>query len=235
MARAPCMNRAQIAISALGDAAKNRAITGRHLLRHQTKPCSEITPFRKGGPVADRSYHRAGNDRPMPGTVINRRQFSSARAMARSILLWCTTQHSYSDVVGCDPRAEGAHEATRVHHAARRRCGDVAARRDGRSSQRCRSSDSSTGHRQENLRTWQPHFGRASAKLRYTYRGRRFLVWCAAAPPLPAAGSPKELILRAGGDPTAVHHEFVGTRHDLHDGLAVMQRGRRPQTRRHLT
>jgi hypothetical protein len=42
---------AQTAISALGDAAKNGAITGRHLLRHQTKPCSEITPFRKGGSI----------------------------------------------------------------------------------------------------------------------------------------------------------------------------------------
>jgi hypothetical protein len=39
---------AQIAISALGDAAKDRAITRRHLLRHQTKPWSKITPFRKG-------------------------------------------------------------------------------------------------------------------------------------------------------------------------------------------
>src|SRR5262249_14558572 len=54
---------AQIAISALGEVAKDRAITRRHLLRHQTKPCSKVTPFRKGGPVADRSYHRACNDR----------------------------------------------------------------------------------------------------------------------------------------------------------------------------
>src|SRR5262245_49406116 len=34
----------------------------------------------------------------------------------------CDAQrHSYGDVIGCDPRAEGAHEATRVHHACRRR------------------------------------------------------------------------------------------------------------------
>ncbi len=55
---------AQIAISAFGDAAKDRTITRRHLLRHQTKPSSKITPFRKGGPIADRGYHRACNDRP---------------------------------------------------------------------------------------------------------------------------------------------------------------------------
>src|SRR5262245_17810548 len=30
----------------------------------------------------------------------------------------CTTRHSYSDMVGCNLRAEGAHEATRVHHSA---------------------------------------------------------------------------------------------------------------------
>jgi hypothetical protein len=40
-------------------------------------------------------------------------------------------QHSYGDVIGCDPRAEGAHEATRVHHAARRRGGNLAARGAG--------------------------------------------------------------------------------------------------------
>src|SRR6516164_7697335 len=35
---------------------------------------------------------------------------------------------SYNDVVGCDPRARAAHEATRVHHSAGRRRGRVAAR-----------------------------------------------------------------------------------------------------------
>src|SRR5262249_43208891 len=50
---------AQIPISAFGDAAKDRTITRRHLIRHQTKPSSKTTPFRKGGPIADRGYHRA--------------------------------------------------------------------------------------------------------------------------------------------------------------------------------
>ena len=41
----------------------------------------------------------------------------------------CDAQrHSYGDVIGCDPRAEGAHEATSVHHAARRRGLGLAAR-----------------------------------------------------------------------------------------------------------
>src|ERR1700690_3336898 len=55
--------RSQIAISTLRDAAKDRAITGRHLLRHQAKPCGKVSPFCKGSSVADRSNHRACNDR----------------------------------------------------------------------------------------------------------------------------------------------------------------------------
>src|SRR6476646_10825256 len=38
----------QIAVSALRDAAKDRAITGRHLFRHQAKPSGKVSPFRKG-------------------------------------------------------------------------------------------------------------------------------------------------------------------------------------------
>jgi hypothetical protein len=34
----------QIAISALRDAAKDRAITGRHLFRHQAKPRGKVSP-----------------------------------------------------------------------------------------------------------------------------------------------------------------------------------------------
>src|SRR6516225_6455224 len=54
---------AQIAISTLGDAAKYRAVTGRHLSRYQTQPGSKVAPFCKGGSVADRSDHRACDDR----------------------------------------------------------------------------------------------------------------------------------------------------------------------------
>ena len=53
----------QIAVSALRDAAKDRAITGRHLFRHQAKPSGKVSPFRKGSSIADRSYRGACNDR----------------------------------------------------------------------------------------------------------------------------------------------------------------------------
>src|ERR1700692_512527 len=55
--------RSQIAISTLRDAAKDGAITGRHLLWHQAKPVGKVSPFCKGSSVADRSNCRAGNDR----------------------------------------------------------------------------------------------------------------------------------------------------------------------------
>src|SRR6185295_1933523 len=53
----------QIAISALRDAAKDRAITGRHLFRHQAKPRGKVSPFCKGSSIADRRDRGAGNDR----------------------------------------------------------------------------------------------------------------------------------------------------------------------------
>jgi hypothetical protein len=53
----------QIAITTLGDAAKYRAITGRHLPRNQTKPGGKIAPLCKGGSIADSSDHRACDDR----------------------------------------------------------------------------------------------------------------------------------------------------------------------------
>src|SRR5262245_52348559 len=37
-------------------------------------------------------------------------------------------RHCYNDVVGCDPLAEGAHEAARVHRSSWQRGGGVAAR-----------------------------------------------------------------------------------------------------------
>src|ERR1700722_2060233 len=53
----------QIAVSALRDAAKDRAITGRHLFRHQAKPRGKVSPFCKSSSIADRRDHGAGNDR----------------------------------------------------------------------------------------------------------------------------------------------------------------------------
>ena len=55
-----------MAVSALGDTAKDGAITRRHLLRHQAKPGRKITAFAKGSAIADRSHHRTGNERPDP-------------------------------------------------------------------------------------------------------------------------------------------------------------------------
>ena len=53
----------QIAITTLGDAAKYRAITGRHLPRYQTQPGGKVAPLCKGGSIADRGDHRACDDR----------------------------------------------------------------------------------------------------------------------------------------------------------------------------
>src|SRR6185503_13308998 len=53
----------QIAVSTFRDAAKDRAITGRHLFRHQAKPSGKVSPFREGSSIADRSDRGTGNDR----------------------------------------------------------------------------------------------------------------------------------------------------------------------------
>lgn len=55
-----------MAVSALGDAAKDGAIPRRHLLRHQAKPGSKVTPFAKGSAIADRGPHRTRDDRADP-------------------------------------------------------------------------------------------------------------------------------------------------------------------------
>ena len=55
-----------MAVSALGDTAKDGAITRRHLLRHQAKPGSKVTSFAKGSAIADRGHHRARDDRANP-------------------------------------------------------------------------------------------------------------------------------------------------------------------------
>jgi hypothetical protein len=46
--------RAQIAVSALCNAAEDRAITGRHLIRCQAEPRGEVTSFRKALPLLRR-------------------------------------------------------------------------------------------------------------------------------------------------------------------------------------
>src|SRR5215813_3615606 len=67
--------RAQIAVSALCDAAENRAITGRHLLRYQAEPRGEVTSFRKSSAIADCRHHCASDDRP---DTRNRHQLPAA-------------------------------------------------------------------------------------------------------------------------------------------------------------
>ena len=64
MARAPLdEEHTQIAVSALRDAAKDRAITGRHLFWHEAKPGGNVSPFREASSIADRSHRGACNDR----------------------------------------------------------------------------------------------------------------------------------------------------------------------------
>src|SRR5271157_2473359 len=69
-----------MAVSALGDTAKDGAITRRHLLRHQAKPGRKITAFAKGSTIADRGHHRTRNDWPDPW---NRDQLLAAFISAR--------------------------------------------------------------------------------------------------------------------------------------------------------
>src|SRR5271166_518096 len=57
---------AQIAVSALGDTAKDGAITRRHLLRHQAKLGRKITAFAIGSAIADCSHNRTRDDRTDP-------------------------------------------------------------------------------------------------------------------------------------------------------------------------
>ena len=69
-----------MAVSALGDTAKDGAITRRHLLRHQAKPSRKITAFAKGSAIADRSHYRTRDDRTDPW---NRDQLLAAFVSAR--------------------------------------------------------------------------------------------------------------------------------------------------------
>ena len=48
---------------ALADAPKDRPITCRHLLRHQTEPSGKVTTLGKRGATANGCYHCAGDDR----------------------------------------------------------------------------------------------------------------------------------------------------------------------------
>src|SRR5262245_33717389 len=58
---------AQVAITALGYLAQDRAVTGRHLSWDEAQPGGEVTALIEGVSSADRGYHRAGDDRPNAG------------------------------------------------------------------------------------------------------------------------------------------------------------------------
>ena len=70
---------AQIAVATLCDAAKDRTISRRHLFGHQAEPGRKVAPLRKGSAVADRSHHRACDDRADPW---DRHQLPAAVATA---------------------------------------------------------------------------------------------------------------------------------------------------------
>ena len=70
----------QIAVCALRDAAKDGAITGRHLFRHQAKPSGKVSPFVKAVPLPTAATVALAMIGPMPGTLINCPQFTSVRA-----------------------------------------------------------------------------------------------------------------------------------------------------------
>ena len=53
---------AQVAVPTLGEAAQDRAIAGRDLLRHQPEPSGKVAAFGEGGSGSDRRHHGAGGD-----------------------------------------------------------------------------------------------------------------------------------------------------------------------------
>src|ERR1700740_1658041 len=59
--------RAKVAIAAFGDASENRSITCGYLLGYQAEPSSKIAAAYEGNAIADRSHHRARDDRTDAG------------------------------------------------------------------------------------------------------------------------------------------------------------------------
>src|SRR5262249_2047967 len=70
-----------------GDAAKHRTTTGGHLLWHQTEPGAEVASLPEDIPHADGRDGSAGDDGPMPGTVVSRWQPGSPASYAFSNLI----------------------------------------------------------------------------------------------------------------------------------------------------
>ena len=95
----------QIAISALRDAAKDRAITGRHLFRHKANPRGKVSPSCKGSSIADRRDRGAGNDR---ADARNSHQLSTVHVGA------CQNLYLFGDVF--DAPIETAPIAAEVFH-----------------------------------------------------------------------------------------------------------------------
>ena len=83
--------RAQIAIATFGDAAKDGAITCRHLLRHQgPSQAAKSRPLATAPPLPMAATMALAMSGPMPGTVINWRQLSlpCARTSISSVTRW---------------------------------------------------------------------------------------------------------------------------------------------------
>src|SRR5438128_3288148 len=93
--------RAEIAISALCDAAKNGAVSSRHLLRHQAEPRGKVAPFRKGSAIADRSNHCACDDR---ADAWNRHQ--PPAALVASCQRFDLIRHAFNALIETGPVAD---------------------------------------------------------------------------------------------------------------------------------
>src|SRR5262245_65560583 len=68
-------------------------------------------------------------------------------------------RHSYREVIGCDPRAEGAHEKARDHHSARRHSGRVAARGTGAAAGKDAADPCADGHSRARVESTGPYRG----------------------------------------------------------------------------
>src|SRR4029453_1601025 len=71
---------AQVAIAALGYLAKDRAVPRGDLLRDKAQPSCKVAALLERIPGADRSHHRAGDDRPDPR--------HAHQSLATAILAW---------------------------------------------------------------------------------------------------------------------------------------------------
>jgi hypothetical protein len=122
--------RAQIAIAALCNAAEDRPISRRHLLRHEAEPGGKVAPLGKGRPIANCRYHRAGDNRsaarnghqlPTGLTVVGQK----FDLLARIRRAFCSLQFSLARAAAQQSRScpVRSQDASRTLAAIRRRVG----------------------------------------------------------------------------------------------------------------